>query len=418
MYAADGQARHRRTANGSIDESVSSPNLRVQESKPTESLSFSNLSSLIATPAQQFWSNAQTSIQAIADYTQSVTSDPYPGSVNFSIQSQEKPAEQAIVFDFIIMPNTDRTSEFRTVAKSFQMKMHAQNGRVNNTTDRNKIIQSSIQFNQLAKRIGRDLSITCAKMEKLTELAKKKSLFDDRAGEIDDLSTIIKQDIQGLNSQIANLQQVIKSRQAAAAEQGTNHSKLVVVGLQAKLVSLGNNFKNVQEIRTENLKHKSRRREQFSQSQAVPFGLPPSASTGNMGSVLLRDEAQSSGAGSSVALDMDQIQQQDQMMLIDESETYHKSRFNAVQNIESSITELGQIFNQLSMLVAEQGEMITRLHLILLIDSNVEHTSMNIESAHLELLRYFNNISKNRWLMLKVFGVLMAFFVIFVVFLT
>jgi hypothetical protein len=30
-------------------------------------------------------------------------------------------------------------------------------------------------------------------MEKLTELAKKKSLFDDRAGEVDELSTIIKQ---------------------------------------------------------------------------------------------------------------------------------------------------------------------------------------------------------------------------------
>jgi hypothetical protein len=30
-------------------------------------------------------------------------------------------------------------------------------------------------------------------MEKLTELAKKKSLFDDRAGEIDELSTIIRQ---------------------------------------------------------------------------------------------------------------------------------------------------------------------------------------------------------------------------------
>lgn len=38
---------------------------------------------------------------------------------------------------------------------------------------------------------------------------------------------------------------------------------------------------------------------------------------------------------------MGQIQQQDQMLLIDESETYHKSRFNAMQNIESSITELG-----------------------------------------------------------------------------
>ena len=43
------------------------------------------------------------------------------------------------------------------------------------------------------RRIGRDLSLTCAKMEKLTQLAKKKSLFDDRAGEVEELSQIIKQ---------------------------------------------------------------------------------------------------------------------------------------------------------------------------------------------------------------------------------
>lgn len=58
---SDGQARHRRTtAAGQPDfTSTSSPNLQAEESKPTESLSFSNLSSLISTPAQQLWSNAQ-----------------------------------------------------------------------------------------------------------------------------------------------------------------------------------------------------------------------------------------------------------------------------------------------------------------------------------------------------------------------
>jgi len=296
------------------------------------------------------------------------------------------------------MSFSDRTAEFRTIAKSFQMKKIAQNGHVASTDKRNQLIHSSVQFNQLARRIGRDLSVTCAKMEKLAELAKKKSLFDDHSGEIDELSTIVKQDIHGLNRQISDLQQIVRNRHSVP-EQGANHTKLVVVGLQSKLASLGNSFKSVQEIRTENLKYKSRRRENFSQAQAW---MPPSASTDDMGSMLLQE--------SSVALDMDQLQQQDQLQLIDES--YHKSRFSAVQNIESSISELGQIFTQLSMLVAEQGEMITR------IDSNVEHTSLNVEAAHMELLRYFNTISKNRWLMLKVFGVLMAFFVIFVVFLT
>jgi syntaxin 5 len=48
---------------------------------------------------------------------------------------------------------------------------------------------------------------------------------------------------------------------------------------------------------------------------------------------------------------------------------------------------------------------------------NVEETSLQVESAHMELLKYFKNISKNRWLAVKVFGTLIVFFIIFIVFL-
>ncbi|CAD5226137.1 unnamed protein product [Bursaphelenchus okinawaensis] len=341
---------------------------------------------------QNFWNTAHSHIQ-------SLTTE--PGHLHLPPAQLEE--VEVIPLECVeIMPHTDRTAEFRTVAKSRQMRIQAQNKK---SGDRDRLIQNQIQFNQLSKRIGRDLCRTCAKMEKLTELAKKKSLFDDSAAEINELSHIIKQDIHGLNGQIATLQQLMKSRQQSA-EQSQNHSKLVVVGLQSKLANLGNNFQSVQEIRTESLKQKSKRREKFSQSNNVSYGLPP-----NGGSSLLMEDEQRAQGGT-VAVDMDRIQAQDQMLLIDESEQYHQSRYNAMESIESSITEIGQIFNQLSMLVAEQGETIIR------IDDNVEQATMNVESAHLELLKYFNNISKNRWLMLKVFGVLMAFFVFFVVFLT
>lgn len=66
----------------------------------------------------------------------------------------------------------------------------------------------------------------------------------------------------------------------------------------------------------------------------------------------------------------------------------------------------------MASLVSEQGEMITR------IDSNVDETAVNVEAAHHELVKYFHNISQNRWLMIKVFGVLIAFFIFFVVFFT
>ena len=61
-------------------------------------------------------------------------------------------------------------------------------------------------------------------------------------------------------------------------------------------------------------------------------------------------------------------------------------------------------------MVKEQEELVQR------IDSNVESTELNVEAAHGELLKYFQGISSNRWLMFKVFGVLIVFFIIFVVF--
>lgn len=312
------------------------------------------------------------------------------------------------------MPQRDRTAEFRTTAKSYQMKIQA-NGRISQNEHPNHLVQQSVQFNQLAKRIGRDLSHTCAKMEKLTELAKKRSLFDDRMVEVEELSQIIKQDITGLNKQIASLQEYSKRNGIVdrKRDQGRGHSQLVVVGLQSKLASVSKHFQNVLELRTENLKQQKSRREKFSQCQPVPSTLPPSVSTGNMGSVLLQDDAKASS--SSVALDMDHLEQhrmQQQISLIDEQDAYVQARSSTMEHIESSISELGQIFSQLASLVSEQGEMITR------IDSNVEETSINVEAAHTELVKYFHSISQNRWLMIKIFGVLVVFFIIFIVFLS
>lgn len=82
-----------------------------------------------------------------------------------------------------------------------------------------------------------------------------------------------------------------------------------------------------------------------------------------------------------------------------------------MQSIESTIVELGGIFQQLATMVKEQEEVVQR------IDSNVEDAEMNVEAAHTELLKYFRSVTSNRWLMIKVFALLIFFFVIFVVFL-
>ena len=65
--------------------------------------------------------------------------------------------------------------------------------------------------------------------------------------------------------------------------------------------------------------------------------------------------------------------------------------------------ELGQIFSQLTQMVAEQRETVQR------IDADTLDIASNVSGAQRELLKYYASISSNRWLMLKIFGVLIVF---------
>jgi syntaxin 5 len=116
------------------------------------------------------------------------------------------------------------------------------------------------------------------------------------------------------------------------------------------------------------------------------------------------------GAGASQPLlPTNQIQQQ-QMLLYDESDQFVQQRAETMQNIESTIVELGGIFQQLAHMVKEQEEMVER------IDTNIQDVELNVDAAHSEILKYFQSVSKNRWLMIKIFGVFVLFFIFFVLF--
>lgn len=73
-----------------------------------------------------------------------------------------------------------------------------------------------------------------------------------------------------------------------------------------------------------------------------------------------------------------------------------QQRGSAIETIESTVAELGQIFSQLASLVAAQGEQIQS------IDHDTEEIASNVTGAQNELLKYYASISSNRWLMLKV----------------
>ncbi|CDZ96706.1 SNARE protein SED5/Syntaxin 5 [Phaffia rhodozyma] len=332
----------------------------------------------------------------------------------------------------------------------------------------NQAKQPSSQVASLAAGIARDINATTGKLQKLAQLAKRKTLFDDRPVEISELTYIIKQDISDLNTQIASLQQLTKSANAANAsssgssgsgkKQVEEHNSNVVMLLQSKLADMGMGFKDVLEIRTQNMKASKDRTEQFMYSASSSNSLAPAqsilnapptrpSSTSPYAPSSLQPNGQSSKASSSLpgsrssidggsgfpidkkgkgkgdylALDMDRPQGGDgkpgsgqasggmqQMMMMEEQDDYINQRSTAIETIESTIAELGTIFTQLAGMVAEQRETVQR------IDADVSDISNNVSGAQRELLKYYASVSGNRWLMLKIFGVLIIFFLLFI----
>merc|ERR1719413_299410 len=90
---------------------------------------------------------------------------------------------------------------------------------------------------------------------------------------------------------------------------------------------------------------------------------------------------------------------------------YATSRVEAVQSVQRTIGELAQMFQKMAVMVTAQEEMIQR------IDHDIDDTMTNIEQGQDNLLKYFHHISSNRWLIIKVFLILIFFVIFFVIFL-
>ncbi|RGB34517.1 t-SNARE [Rhizophagus diaphanus] len=312
----------------------------------------------------------------------------------------------------------DRTSEFYAAVESirtrssnghggFQARHNLEHRRpLLNSNNSSKLVNGSTgvnksEFAKMAAAIGKDINITAAKLQKLTKLAKRKTLFDDRPVEISELTYIIKQDIAKLNKQIALLQQYVRDHKKNN-KQADEHSSNVVVMLQSKLASTSMSFKDVLEIRTQNMKASKDRKEQFMFSSNQQTDIP--ATDSPLYNTQRRNVQQNTDF---LALDMSSGQAQ-QLQFIDQQDNYIESRATAIESIESTIAELGNIFQQLATMVAEQRETVQR------IDANTDDIQTHVEGAQKELLKYYASISSNRWLMVKIFAVIIFFFLIFI----
>lgn len=327
----------------------------------------------------------------------------------------------------------DRTFEFQNVAEKFK-KQSAPSSSANGPSSSGTkpdgptsalAIQS--EFHKRASKIGFGIHQTSQKLSKLAKLAKRTSVFDDPTREIQELTAVIKQDITALNGAVVDLQLVCNSQNdsGSISSDTTTHSTTVVDDLKNRLMGATKEFKEVLTMRTENLKVHENRRQLFSSNaskeQTNPFVRQrPLANKSTPSAATSPPPWANNPASSSAMFPRNQAdtesqpllhqQQNQQQQMVPVQDSYMQSRAEALHNVESTIHELGNIFTQLATMVSQQGELAIR------IDENMEDTLANVEGAQGQLARYLNSISSNRWLMIKIFFVLVAFLMIFLFF--
>lgn len=283
-------------------------------------------------------------------------------------------------------------------------------------TPANVIVPSKSEFQQKASEIAHEIANTASQLGKLSQLAKRKPLLNDNPVEIMELTFLIKRRIYSIENELMELNKLqIGTKQ---------HKQNVMTLLNTKMKNISGNFRDVLETRQKLELENKDRLERLTNASGMDgnqnLGNSAFGTSGNIighgyNNVnpfinnLIEDEgASSNGAGKDLGVPGSGG---NSLLLLEEQQTdqrYLQERNSAIETIESTIQEVGNLFQQLAHMVQEQGETIQR------IDENVGDIEMNIHGAQRELLKYFDNISNNRWMAVKVFAIIFVFFLLWV----
>ncbi|CAI2735007.1 unnamed protein product [Schistosoma spindalis] len=372
-------------------------------------------------------------------------------------------------YNWIMIGAFDRTGEFRACTQSLHDRLLSGRLRLkpphpkylhslNNTYTANLIAKS--------KQMSEELKMTVSKMTKLKILFQEPSHSSPEV--LSKLIEIIQYDIMDLNKTKLQLKASVSEvkEHSTAGVQHLKHIDLIVIGLEYHLSFLVSEFRVVLEEHKTSLSVDSRKSDaniqmnndlnplteyasysrimktnkpspinptsdnsipnthpindqlQGKQNQQYSTPVPNSYSTSSLPSVMPisklsgtpivnRSEVYNSSQAETTSRTPEQLQifaSNPHVSLIDQEV---RQRDAAIRRVESTIVQLGEIYQQFSTLVQEQNDLVLR------IDSQTDNVEMNISEAHEQLLVFMRRISAQRGLLIKAFITLILCFVVF-----
>ncbi|KDO24804.1 hypothetical protein SPRG_20834 [Saprolegnia parasitica CBS 223.65] len=293
---------------------------------------------------------------------------------------------------------TDRTYEFLRLCQGHVPRVEPPKPRKQKPLS---AAQQQAQFNAAASDVSKDVNKVSQRLQQLTLLVRQTNMFNDPTNQINELTQLVKQDINIIHAKLDDLHVYQESQRAGySSDQAAKHSDTIVSQMKTSLVSTTQGFKDILQVRQETLQHQHERKSQYGRSNPSLLGKPLAFPS------LPRPDGVDAGESESAPL----ISAQSQEFVVNE-QGYAESRAEAVGHIQSHIVELGEIFQRLAVMISEQGDMVQR------IDDNVDETVMNISAGQEQLEKFYNSLSNNRMLTMKISAILLVFVVFFMFFL-
>ncbi|KAG6975254.1 hypothetical protein JG688_00002581 [Phytophthora aleatoria] len=273
---------------------------------------------------------------------------------------------------------------------------------------------------RLAQQISDQLRQQELCLRELQELVGKKSIIgDDPTAQIATLTDVLKKELGAVERSIQMFQQTVNAQQGRHQQHHQAHFTIVCQSLKSRCAKSVKAFHQALQQHTAAIRERSTRRSKFShgggnpmvhinaplfsRTGAAPALSPPAPGAGlrrraNLGaSPFMQQRTTPPGSGAGM--------QQQQYRPREDAQT----RYNNAAQVESTIVEITGMYTRMATMVAEQGEIITR------IDDDMDIAQTNVEAAHGELLKLFNMVQGNRSLILKIFLVLILVIFLFIV---
>lgn len=344
--------------------------------------------------------------------------------------------------------SNDRTNEFLSLARNVSVSYTPQSTA---QPPPPAPIQALQDFHGLAGSISSDIAKTSSLLNELANTIKHKSLFvdDTSNSNLNHLVIRIKQNIENLHARLETAESTLQAKKRSLNKQSAQEASNLVHSLQSEFAHTASDFKKVLDLRTTKLQETQTLQQDIydvpdmpnlddfdlsnnntNQAHAIDLtsslmsageatfqsASPYATTTSTTNNSLLQPPTSTASSfyrtdsTPLTPLDIARMEQEQQLQTLLPENDYLQNRANAMQNVESNLVELGGIFQKLAGLVQEHSELVQR------VEDNVEEANTSILSSMGVLTDTLDNLRSNRQLMLRLFGVLISFIVIFIIF--